>query len=103
MLIINIIDDRMVEEKKKYEDVECPSCHSKIDYLINKQDAIVDYEFHSDGSYNHEPEVEDGAGMDYNWWVCPDCGEQIADNEEDALKFLRTGVLPKGYKKGLKY
>lgn len=97
------MNDKMPEEKKKYEKVECPSCHDKIDYLINKQDAIVDYEFHSDGTYSKEPEVEDGAGMDYNWWVCPDCGEQIANNEDDALEFLTTGVLPKDYVEGVKY
>jgi ssDNA-binding Zn-finger/Zn-ribbon topoisomerase 1 len=101
IVIIEMIN--MLGEKKKYEEVECPRCHSKIAYLINKQDAIVDYEFYPDGNYSKEPEIEDEAGMDYNWWVCPECGEQITNKEKEALKFLRTWVLPKDYVKGVKY
>ena len=87
----------MDKVKKKYKKVECPSCHNNIEYLINRKDAVIDYKFYSNKKYNKEPKIGDMPGMNYNWWICPICEDEIAGNEEDAIKFLRAGVLPKDY------
>ena len=76
------------EELELYENIRKSNCD--FDKTIKKE--LYNYDI-------NKPEVEDGAGMDYNWWVCPACGEQIASNEDDALEFLTTRVLSKTYVK----
>ena len=73
---------------KNRKEVECPFCHSKINHLINVQDAMIEWEFYANGDYSSKPNISDDVGESVNEWVCPECWEIISNNEKDAREFL---------------
>lgn len=76
-----------MDENRK--EVECPFRHSKIDHLINVQDAMIEWKFYANGDYSSKPEItSDDAGENVNEWICPECWEIISNNEKDAREFL---------------
>lgn len=87
----------MSEEEKKYKEVECPYCHNKINYLVERQDAVVDYDYYGNGEYSKNPIIDDDydTGENVNDYCCPICLEVIATNEDDADEFLQTGKMKK--------
>ncbi|MEM4114526.1 MAG: hypothetical protein QXP59_00715 [Saccharolobus sp.] len=64
----------------------CPYCKNGISTLINAQSGINYYEMDSEGNYDKGSFEPDN---DYNVWLCPDCMEEITNNEETAILFLQ--------------
>jgi predicted RNA-binding Zn-ribbon protein involved in translation (DUF1610 family) len=74
-----------MSNKKEKKIIKCPECGDEIYYLINRQSGTEDYEMYPDGKYKTIDFTYDG---DYNFWLCPDCYEELFNNEEDAIAFL---------------
>ena len=70
----------------------CPHCHRPIEHLENVQDAIIIWDMDKNGEYSDIPRI-DGGGEEINYWACPHCGEEICDNEEEAIDFLNCTQL----------
>ena len=70
---------------------KCPKCGKVINWLINVESGWASYRF--DGnyySYNYEFEDFEADGS-VNYFECPECGEVIAQTEEEAREFLKGG------------
>jgi len=63
---------------------KCPKCGKVINWLINVESGWASYRF--DGNYEFEDFEADG---NVNHFECPECGEVIAQTEEEATKFLK--------------
>jgi DNA-directed RNA polymerase subunit RPC12/RpoP len=75
---------------------KCPKCGKEIDFLENYQYPTVDYyHFYLDSEGNPQYEYMDGFSSkdDEGDYYCPECGEKLFDNEEDAIKFLKGGEV----------
>jgi ribosomal protein S27AE len=70
--------------------VKCPKCGAEINYLIcytiNKEEAI--FSINKDGELEYE-EVEEIGDIPDQRYKCPNCGEDLFLDEEEAEKFLR--------------
>jgi phage FluMu protein Com len=65
---------------------KCPKCGKVINYLINVVSGWKNYIF--DGRNYEEGEFEPDGVL--NFWVCPECKEELLfDSEEEAIKFLK--------------
>ena len=68
----------------------CPSCDTEIKTLNNVQSGLKTWEMNKNGKYK---EIDFDADDVVNTWECPECDYEIANSEEDAIKFLRTGKI----------
>lgn len=66
---------------------KCPKCNKRISDLINQQSAIIEYVMDKQGNYeDYTTEPDD----EVNIWLCPLCREELFDDEEEAIKFLKN-------------
>jgi len=68
--------------------MKCPECSQDISYLEDHPPVGTIFEL----SINEEGEPqydEVGTGGD-DEYKCPECGEVLFTNEEEAIKFLKT-------------
>ncbi len=70
----------------------CPKCKKELTYLRNSTSCLVASEFSLNGvgepfyyHMDYRNTLEDG---DYN---CPNCGDCLAENEQEATEVLRGG------------
>lgn len=68
------------------QSAKCPECGEEIDYLMDLSPGWSRWIYRVGGDYSFDEEVP-GDGEDN--WYCPNCGETLATNEEDADKILR--------------
>jgi ssDNA-binding Zn-finger/Zn-ribbon topoisomerase 1 len=80
----------MSEEEKKYKEVECPFCGTKIDHLVLSQIEDNFYDFYGNGEYV-ESDICGDVDYESREWECPKCHETIATTEKEADEFLKTG------------
>jgi predicted RNA-binding Zn-ribbon protein involved in translation (DUF1610 family) len=71
---------------------KCPKCHEEIEYLRNVQTGSGSYylfiepkEGYMDYAYEWDEFVADN---DWNIYECPECGETLFDDEEEAVAWL---------------
>ena len=79
---------------------DCPNCHKTIDFLVNSRAVIMSTPFRL---VNGKPalstfedfHISQKAGPDVvNDYGCPICLYTIAENEEDAIRFLQPLTVP---------
>lgn len=77
----------MAQAKKK---IVCPSCGAELKTLINVQSGLKSWEMNKNGKYKEiDFDVDDAV----NRWECPECNDEIANSEDDAIEFLQTGKV----------
>jgi predicted RNA-binding Zn-ribbon protein involved in translation (DUF1610 family) len=76
-------------------EIKCPKCGKEIDTLNNVQSGTASWTMclDSNGDTDYEQDRHEFFISDdqQNDWNCPNCGHIIATDEEDAIKFLKTG------------
>ncbi len=75
---------------------ECPKCKKELTELVNTQSGIGRWNLslQEDGTTSYEWEDFQACDGD-NYWSCPECGEVLFYNEEEAINFLKGGALGK--------
>ena len=71
---------------------KCPKCGKEIDYLVDYSPAWQKYEMRIDKNGDaHYEFVDDSLPIDTidDEYECPECGEVLFTDEEEAVKFLR--------------
>lgn len=71
--------------------IKCPKCKTELNELVNVQSGYARYSMNKNGKYSNTMDSFDTDDR-INLWECPDCGEVIATNEEDAIKFLNKRI-----------
>ena len=74
----------------------CPQCNREIDHLHHYQTELMKYQFSLDLDGNTQ--YDDRESIDTVGdpeWCCPECGEILFYNEEDAVAFLEQSSEPK--------
>jgi predicted RNA-binding Zn-ribbon protein involved in translation (DUF1610 family) len=64
---------------------KCPKCGKVINYLINVESGWASYRFDGE-NYEYEDFEADGS---VNLFECPECGEVIAESQDEASEFLK--------------
>ena len=65
---------------------KCPKCNKEIDHLHDYVKGWKYYQYFAKGDYDDEGFIpDDFADEEYD---CPECGETLFTQEEDADKFL---------------
>jgi len=67
---------------------KCPKCDVEIDYLHYYEERGFTIEIDAEGKPIYEEKTERGCGK----YECPECAEELFDNEEDAIKFLKGSI-----------
>lgn len=71
---------------------KCPKCGKEIDRLSYHEerdyDAVVEV---VDGKLSR---LEEKENVEVSYYSCPKCDEEIAQSDEDALKFLQGQESP---------
>ena len=78
---------------------KCPKCGKEIDYLVDYSPAWQKYEMRIDKNGDaHYEFVDDSLPIDTidDEYECPECGEVLFTDEEEAVKFLRGETSQKG-------
>lgn len=75
---------------------KCPICGNKINYLLGHSEAKYFVEFDSKSNDLKWEEASDS--QEERVFECPSCGNELFDDEESALEFLKNGKLPENYK-----
>lgn len=69
---------------------KCPKCGKEIDYLKHWQQSSVSYEFTLDDEGYPNYDRDEIVGGEDSEWDCPECNEELFNNEEEATEFLKT-------------
>jgi hypothetical protein len=80
----------MVKNLLKEVKVKCPYCKKYIGTLLNKEINESILKLYVSGVYTYPHFEKSNLKVEYD---CPKCFHKIADNEEDAIKFLKTGKI----------
>jgi len=67
---------------------KCPNCEKEIDKLISAQEVSVSFDFKLDKKDIVYFNRKEHANYN-NFYYCPECSEEITNNENDAVKFLK--------------
>ena len=72
--------------------MRCPKCGTEVSYLHHYQDATLFHAFDVDESGEARYKYKDTIGCEVMTYECPNCGVELANNEEDALAFLKGEI-----------
>lgn len=77
---------------------KCPICESDIDHLICywSVDEKQYFELDSQGGPDYEHIDYIPRDDDDTEYICPECGNDLAHNERDAIKFLKQPAKEPG-------
>jgi len=77
---------------------KCPKCGKEIDYLRDFSPVWQEYKLTIDKNGDADYEfVDNTTSMDFgDIYECPECGEVLFTDEEEAVKFLRGKTSEKG-------
>lgn len=88
--------NRSKENSSSVKYRKCPMCGNKINYLVGHSEAIYFVEFDSKSNDLRRQEASDS--QEERAFECPSCGNELFDDEESVLEFLKNGKLPENYK-----
>jgi transcription initiation factor IIE alpha subunit len=73
---------------------KCPKCGKEIDFLKNyESNATLEYNLSLDIEGEPQYEYVDTLFAGDSVFACPECGEDLFSNEEDAVAFLQGKKL----------
>jgi DNA-directed RNA polymerase subunit RPC12/RpoP len=72
---------------KYKEEIECPKCKELISYLDYSVSKNRGGSFHPDSNYEEDYDDDSDGGITY---FCPECGEEITDDENEAYKLFEV-------------
>ena len=71
----------------------CPKCYQEISHLYEIVTVLskIVFEVTPKGNPNYGDMETGDVPMDSQGFVCPECGEEVAKTEEEAIKILTGG------------
>ena len=70
---------------------KCPHCEAEIEYLDVVEKMFSSWRMTPDGDYDFVNYDSDGG--EFVHWGCPECGDTIAETEEEAEAFWKGETI----------